>query len=124
MIGIVGVHEAFPVKLLAQLIVMSVLFTVAVFTLTYAVAIGFGRRGIATAFGLTLAFSGFILSTFGPIVSWLKDWQPLSLLYYFSPKTILHDGINWLHVAVLIGVTALFYLVAVMGFRNRDVNGG
>ena len=123
-IGVVAIHEALPLKLLAQLTAMSLLFSAAVFTLTYSIAIGFGRRSWATMFGLLLAFSSFILSTFGPMVSWLKDWQVLSLLNYFSPKTILHEGINWWHVIVLVSLIALFYLIANIGFRNRDVNGG
>jgi ABC-2 type transport system permease protein len=123
-IGVIAINEQIPFKLLAQLTFMSLLFTTAVFTLTYSIAIGFGRRSWATTFGLILAFSSFILSTFGPIVSWLKDWQVLSLLNYFSPKTILHEGIDWWHVAVLLALIAIFYLIANIGFRNRDINGG
>lgn len=124
LVGIVGIGEDIPWKLLMQLTLMSILFTIASFTITYAVAIGTGKRALATLVGVLLATTGFVLSTFGPIVGWLKDWQPLSLLYYFSPKTILNDGINWWHVAVLISLIALFYLGAVIFFRRRDVNGG
>jgi putative exporter of polyketide antibiotics len=58
------------------------------------------------------------------MVSWLKDWQWLSLLYYFNPKQIFHDGINWWHVLVLCSLIVVFYLVGTIGFRGRDVNGG
>lgn len=124
LIGIIAINEQIPLKLLSQLSLMSFLFTMAIFTLTYGVAIAFGRRSWALTFGLLLTVSSFILSTFGAIVDWLKDWQPLSLLYYFSPKTIFHDGINWWHVTTLLALTVLFYAVANLGFRNRDVNGG
>ena len=124
LIGIIGIGEDIPWKLLLQLSAMGILFTVTSFTITYAVAIGLGKRSLATLLGVGLASVSFILSTFGPMVSWLKDWQPLSLLYYFSPKTIFHDGINWWHVAALLSLLAIFYLGATLGFRRRDVNGG
>jgi ABC-type transport system involved in multi-copper enzyme maturation permease subunit len=56
------------------------------------------------------------------MVSWLKDWQVLSVLHYFSPKDILHDGLNWWHIAVLLSLTAMLYIVANVGFRRRDVS--
>jgi len=56
-----------------------------------------------------------------PLVKGAEDLAKLFPWYYYDGSGPLSNGINWGHLAVLFGGSALFGLVALAGFNRRDL---
>lgn len=100
---------------------MSWLLMMTFGTIVYGSATISGRRSAAMAAGVIIVIGSFILSTFGSAVSWLADYEKLSLLYYFPANNIIKSGLDWFDVAVLGIITVVFITTATIVFRRRDV---
>lgn len=100
---------------------MSWLLMLTFGTIVYGSAMIFGRRSVAMAAGVIIVIGSFILSTFGSAVSWLADYEKLSLLYYFPANNIIKSGLNWDDISVLGVITVVFITTALIVFRRRDV---
>lgn len=83
-------------------------------------ALGLGR---AQTFGLVgaLVVAGFLVNSLGALTSWLDTGRLFSPFYYYAENKPLIDGIDWVNAGVLAGVGALGLIVAVAGFRRRDL---
>jgi len=71
----------------------------------------------------------FIASYFGEtltgMVSSLEAIEPFSLFYYFdSSPNVFTEGVRAGDVGILLGVAALFFLLAVLSFSRRNVTVG
>lgn len=106
---------------LIPLLAISWLLMVTFGTIPFAVGMAVGKRAVAMAAGVLVVIGSFILTTFGSAVDWLKDYEKLSLLYYFPAKDVVRDGIQWSDVTVLGVITVILLLVAVLLFRRRDI---
>lgn len=107
---------------MAQLFVMTWLVLLAVATVTFSAAMTTGKRAVAMLVGVVVMAGSFIVSTFGSAVDWLKDYEWLSLFYYFPASEVVRSGIELQNVAVLVGVIFIALVIAYVIFRRRDVN--
>ena len=114
-------NAAMPFDRLVPLLAISWLLMVTFGTIPFAVGMAVGKRAAAMAAGVLVVIGSFILTTFGSAVDWLKDYEKLSLLYYFPAKDVVRDGIQWGDTAVLGTVTVVLLLGAVLVFRRRDI---
>ena len=114
-------NAAMPFDRLVPLLAISWLLMVTFGTIPFAVGMAVGKRAAAMAAGVLVVIGSFILTTFGSAVDWLKDYEKLSLLYYFPAKDVVRDGIQWGDTAVLGIVTVVLLLGAVLVFRRRDI---
>ena len=58
------------------------------------------------------------------ILQLIEGWEGLAKLfpwYYFSGSDPLLNGIDWGHIAILIGASALLFVVALVGYNRRDL---
>jgi len=116
-----GVNESLSFDFLWQTTALSWLFGIAAFSLMYAVGTATGSRAVTMTAGLIIIMGGFILTTFGASVDWLKDWQILSLMHYANTDSILKGSLDRLNVWILLLLSALSMLIATILFRRRDI---
>lgn len=91
---------------------------------TVTLASGFvsGKRSVATLIGILVIVGSFIITSFSSAVDWLKNIEAVSLLHYFTPVSVISDGIDLRNVAVLCGVAVACLIIAWAVFRKRDIN--
>ncbi len=102
---------------LVHLTVLTVFFGF----LALAVGSWSGKSGVAAGVGAgVLALSFFAVG----LVELIEGWEGLAKLfpwYYFSGSDPLLNGIEWGHIAILIGASALLFVVALVGYNRRDL---
>ncbi len=80
-----------------------------------------GKSGVAAGVGAgVLALSFFAVG----ILQMIEGWEGLAKLfpwYYFAGSDPLLNGIAWGHIALLIGTSALLFVVALVGYNRRDL---
>jgi ABC-2 type transport system permease protein len=80
-----------------------------------------GSRGLAIGLGAALGVAAYLVNSLAPLVEGLDWLQRLSPFYYYYEADPLRNGLDPVHAAVLGAGGLLFVLVAVIGFRRRDV---
>lgn len=79
-----------------------------------------GRRALA----LGLGSSAFALTYFAYVIAQLSDklqfLKHISPYYYFDSAAVLTGNGKLINFVVLVGLSASFYIVAYIGFTNRD----
>ncbi len=90
-------------------------------TIALAAGCARGKRGISMGVGGALGVYAYMLNALGPLVDWLEPFQVASPFYYYIDANPLANGLNPLHVAVLIGLTVVFLVIAVVTFERRDL---
>ena len=92
---------------------------------TFALALGCitGARGLSAGAASAVALAAYFLNALAPLSDALTPLQKLSPFYYFIGADPLANGLNALHVVVLLGLTAAALGVALFTFERRDVRG-
>lgn len=116
-----GINETLSFDFLWRVTILSWLFGITAFSLMYAFGVATGSRAITMIVGLVLIMGGFILTTFGGSVDWLKDWQILSLMHYANTDSILKGSLDRLNIWIMLLLGILSQLVAIVLFRRRDI---
>jgi ABC-2 type transport system permease protein len=80
-----------------------------------------GRKAAATAGAGAFGVVGFLVNGFAPLVQGLDWLKYLSPFYYYAGHDPLSNGIYWGGLVVLALATIVFTVVAVQGFRRRDL---
>jgi len=80
-----------------------------------------GKRIWAISIPAALGIVSFLLNGFAPLVEALEPYRKLSPFYYYSGAEPLVNGLNPVHVAVLLGLTLLLLAVALIAFERRDL---
>lgn len=119
--GLAVVGETVEFWLLLELVGMTWLLILALVTLVFGIGVATGSRALATSVGVIVAVGSFLLSTFARAVDWLKDYEVASILHYFPAVDIAQNGLEMSDTFVYIAVILVSLLVAVIGFRKRDV---
>ncbi len=114
-----AVHVAVPHLLAAtaSAYLLSVLFGV-VALLAGSVT---GHRALAAGIASAAAVGAYLLSSLAALVTGLKRFRPLSPFWWYSGHDPLQRGLEPLHIALLVGATAVFLAAAVVTFERRDV---
>ena len=89
--------------------------------LALAIGAATGKRGTSLGVSSGVALVAFLIQTLAPIVDWLEPVHPLTPFYYYGDNQPLVNGLHWGHAGVLIGLSALFVLIALFAFRRRDI---
>jgi ABC-2 type transport system permease protein len=80
-----------------------------------------GKSGISLGVGGALAVYGYMLNALAPLIEWLEPFQILSPFYFYIDANPLTNGLNAVHAAILIGLTAIFLVIALISFERRDL---
>ena len=109
------------VNRLAQASASLALLTVTFGAVALAVGAATGRRG--TAMGLTtgLAVAAYLIDALAPLVGLLDVLRPASPFKYYTSAVPLQNGLDPLHVGVLIVAALVLVAVAVLGIEKRDL---
>lgn len=68
-----------------------------------------------------VAMIGYVINVTLPMAPEFADWARISPFYWYSAAQPLAAGINWGHVGVLLGVSALILAVSFPLFARRDL---
>ncbi|MCA9338249.1 ABC transporter permease subunit [Candidatus Saccharibacteria bacterium] len=115
------VDASIAVGELAKLYLMTLLVMVSMGSIMFAAGFAFGSRMIAMFVSVLVLLSGFILTSFGPAVDWLHDYEFLSLFYYFNPVEVVRNGFHTGNIVVLAAVALVTLVPAWLLFRRRDI---
>lgn len=82
-----------------------------------------GGRFRNMAVGLTILFfvSSYVLTGLEGVADWLKPISKLMPYHYFKPQQMLLGNYNWKTVGVFAMVSLGFGIIAIVGFRRRDI---
>jgi ABC-2 type transport system permease protein len=80
-----------------------------------------GHGTLSRAIPAVVAVVAYVVNGLAPIVSWLEPVQRLSPFYQYVGHDPLRHGVSWPSVAVAVATIAVLAVVAVVGFRRRDV---
>lgn len=80
-----------------------------------------GHATLSRAVPAVVAVLAYVVNGLAPIVSWLKPLQQLSPFYQYIGHDPLRHGVSWTSVGVAVATVAVLAVVAVLGFRRRDV---
>jgi ABC-2 type transport system permease protein len=80
-----------------------------------------GSRGLCYGISGGLTVLTYLLYALGSIVAGLKDYRFLSPFYHFLEPNILKNGIDPLHMLVLVGLVVVFFLASIPAFTRRDI---
>lgn len=96
--------------------------------LYYALSLWFGsvlpNRTYASGAAIALATAGYFLNVVASAVKSLSGIKYASPFYYYGAGAPLVHGIDWAHVSLLLGVSALFVALTVRSFGRRDITVG
>jgi ABC-2 type transport system permease protein len=82
-----------------------------------------GRRGLASGVAVgVMVLSYFVAGIFQLISGW-ENVVKLSPWYYFDGSQPMLNGVDWVHLAVLLSGCLLFAAIAVVGVNRRDLRG-
>lgn len=111
-----------PLDTMLRLLAMMILVLVAYATVAYAAGTTTGKKSLATLIGTITLAAGFLVTTFAVGVDWLREFEHLSLLYYFPALEVVTSGIDWFDVAILVSATLILLIISLLVFRRRDIN--
>ena len=82
-----------------------------------------GNRGAAAGTAAGVMVVSFVAFGVLPLFDWGKNVVKAFPWYYFAGGNPLINGVQWWHMAVLLGASALFVAAAVVGVGRRDLKG-
>lgn len=82
-----------------------------------------GSRGAAIGASVSLMVIGFFGAGLLPLIEGGEDWVKVLPWHYFDGSNPLYNGIEWGHIAILGGATALMAVGAFVGLNRRDLKG-
>ena len=83
--------------------------------------VAFGSRAAAIWFAVVFGLAGYMVYTTLPMNPDLAGWARISPFYYYASAQPLAEGANWGHVAVLVAVAVVLWVVAAPVFIRRDL---
>lgn len=82
-----------------------------------------GRNGLASGTSAGVMVLSFLAVGLLPLVDSLANLAKVFPWYYFSGSDPLINGIDWLHIAVLLSMSVLLVLLGLVGLNRRDLRG-
>jgi ABC-2 type transport system permease protein len=122
-LGGVYLGEDTQIKWFAYAMLFVGAFTIAVGAMSLFISsvMSDGRRAALLSLGILLAM--FLVENIGTMVTSI-DWaRKLSLFHYAKVGSIvMAQSVDWVNMGVLLAVAVVFLVLAVIAFRQRDIN--
>ena len=126
-VGIAGAAVAIGMEVsllrLAAVSVSTALLGVAFGAFALALGCITGARGPSAGAASAVAMAAYFLNALAPLSDATAPLQKLSPFYYFIGADPLANGLDVLHVGVLLGLTAAALGVGLFAFERRDLRG-
>jgi ABC-2 type transport system permease protein len=81
-----------------------------------------GRRAIATGVTAAVAVAAYLVNSLAPLVHALHAVQKASPFYHYGASDPLRNGLDPVHVLVLLAIVAVATVVAPLLFERRDLS--
>lgn len=120
-VGLVSIHESIDQMVLVRLALFTWLLVTSLATLIFAIGIATGNRALTTGVGIIVAIGSFLMSTFSQAVSWLKDYDWISIFHYFPATDIAKGTVEWNNTLFYVCLLFISLFVAFLFFPRRDV---
>jgi ABC-2 type transport system permease protein len=110
-----------PVSPLAAALALVVLLGLAFGAIALAISAWTGNRAAAIGVAVALMIAMYLIDALANIVDGLNTIRPLSLFKYYTAHDPLRYGLDLGDTVVLVGVTAIFLVIALVLFERRDL---
>ncbi|MDI6874091.1 ABC transporter permease subunit [Candidatus Solincola sp.] len=120
-LGAAGVGMDISAARLAAACLSCVLLALFFGSLALAVGCLTGRRGRAVGVAAAVAVASFFLYSLSSLVEGLKPWSRVSPFYYYIAADPLKNGLNAMHVLVLLAASLALEALSVYLFERRDI---
>ena len=120
-VGLASIHESIDQMVLVRLVLFTWLLVTSLATFIFAIGLATGNRALTTGVGIIVAIGSFLVSTFSQAVSWLKDYDWLSIFHYFPATDIAKGTVEWNNTLFYICLLFIALFVAFLFFPRRDV---
>lgn len=120
-LGLLQIGEPINAEALLGMSLMTLLLTVAMATIVFAVGLATGSRSATITIGVIIATGSYLLTTFAMGVEWLKDFAWLSLLHYFPAPEVARGTIEANNIFVYLGIILLALAAVYILFPRRDI---
>ncbi len=90
--------------------------------LALAVGCARGKKALAMGMAGAIGFVSYMLNGLAPLVDWLEPVQKFSPFYYYNSTDPFSNGLDFVHAALLFGLTLVFLVVALVTFQRRDLS--
>jgi ABC-2 type transport system permease protein len=119
--GALAVQMEIGVGQITAATLSAVLLALVFGTLALALGCATGKRGLSAGVASGVAVAAYFLNAFAPLVEGLAPYRKLSPFYTYIGGDPLTNGLNWVHVIVLLGLTLVLLIVARITFDRRDL---
>lgn len=120
-LSLVLIHESMSMLRLVQAVLGVYLLTVMFGTLGFALGAITSKKGLAGSLTGMFAFVSYMITSFAPSVSWLKNIDTFSPFHYYNNPNISIVGIKGSNVTVMLSIIAISLIVSAFIFHKRDI---
>ena len=109
---------------LAEATVSSALLGAAFGTFALALGSATGKRGSAAGITAAVGVAAFLIDSLAPLADRLEPLTRISPFHYYNSAMPLFNGLDPLHVFVLVALTAALFAISLVTFERRDLGIG
>lgn len=120
-IGVVTVHMEISFLRVAEATLSAGMLGMVFGALSLMMGSATGRRGLSIGVASAVGVVTYFLYALAPLVDALEPLSKLSPFYYYIDGDPITNGLNFVHAAVLMGLTVVFLAVALITFERRDL---
>lgn len=114
-----GLTSSYVAATVVHLVLLGLVFG----TMALAVGCVTGKVGLSRGVPALVAVLTYLVNGLGLTVGWLEPLRPASPFYQYLAHDPIRHGLSFPAAGVALATAAVLVLVAVWGFRRRDVNG-
>lgn len=118
---VVLIGETASISMLAGATLMATLLAIVSGSLALMASFATGKKGLSIAVSSLIIFGSYLLTSFATQLEWLRTTDNFSIFHYYKASAVIQHGIVASHVTVLLGIIVFCILIAIIGFRRRDV---
>lgn len=116
-----GIGESLSLLRLLQTIFGCWLLSLCVGSFVFLLGAATGIRAVAIGVSSYIVFQAYLLSSLVTSIADLKTIEKISIFHYYRGGEIMRDGINVQHAALFVGLTIIFFCLAIVAFQRRDL---
>jgi ABC-2 type transport system permease protein len=87
----------------------------------FAVGAVTGRRGLSMGAAASVVVAGHVLNAFSLMSDIMEPARWLSPFHYYNGNLPLYNGLDPVHVIVMVAVIAFLFAISYIGFQRRDI---
>lgn len=120
-LGLWQIGEHMSAVALVQLTAMLWLLLTTLASIVLGFGLATGSRALTITVAVLLTAGSYLLTTFAQGVTWLQDFEWLSLLQYFPAPDIANGTFEWVNLVVYVSLLVLALASALLVFPRRDI---